>query len=110
MKDLKHFNNASNLLLEHYLNDNDNSEETDVDNIYNYDDYDISGISYSEVYNQLTQYDDSSLNSVVSMIKPGKYSSHYFESNYSDLSNNVTKDYKYFYSAGLTITNKKINQ
>ena len=45
------------------------------DNIYNYD-YDLSGLLHTDVYDELTNYDDSSFNSVVSMIKPGKYSSH----------------------------------
>ena len=72
------------------------------DNIYNYD-YDLSGLLHTDVYDELTNYDDSSFNSVVSMIKPGKYSSHYFESNYSDISDNVTKDFKYFYSTAPTM-------
>lgn len=72
------------------------------DNIYNYD-YDLSGLLHTEIYDQLTKYNDSSFNSAVSMTKPGKYSSHYFESNYSDLSDNVTKDFKYFYSTAATM-------
>ena len=194
MKDMKHFNNASNILLEHYLNNNvpsttviqiqdldvsggtdsvldesDISENdyhnnilfrtesvvnnrpsylydldnrtithkktyiyrksddydptgttppsngmymlkrvTDVsgvreeDNIYNYD---LSGttLKYTDVYDQLTKYNDSSFNNIVSMTKPGKHSSHYFESNYGDLSDNVTKDFKYFYSTAHTL-------
>ena len=198
MKDMKHFNNASNILLEHYLNNNvpsstdiqiqdlggnvstdsilddsdisendyynnimfkkesvannqpsylyddDNriithkktymyriSEDydptgttppsngmymlkrvTDVngvreeDNIYNYDyTYNISGtaLNYTDVYDQLTKYNESSFDNIVSMTKPGKYSSHYFESNYGDLSGNVTKDFKHFYSAAHTL-------
>jgi hypothetical protein len=79
------------------------------DKIYNYD-YDLSGISYNDVYTQLTKYNDSSFNSEVSMTKSGKYSSHYFESNYSDLSDNVTKDFKYFYSTAPTIAGRKFNQ
>ena len=191
MKDLKYFNNSSNLLLEHYLNDNvpdsvtinvqdlngniklsendissadyytninfksetinktvpnlyksttdrpiitkektyiyrfsDNydsqsnnpptngmyliknvtkiDDSVEEDNIYNYD-YDLSGINYDNVYEQLTKYDESLFNNEISMVKPGKYSSHYFESNYSDLSDNVTKDFKYFYSTAPTI-------
>ena len=66
-------------------------------NIYNYD-YKLSGMNYDDVYTQLTNYDKSLFNGEVSMTKPGKYSSHYFESNYSDLKDNVTKDFKYFYS------------
>lgn len=72
------------------------------DNIYNYN-YDLSGLSHTQVYDQLTKYNESSFNSEVSMIKPGKYSSHFFESNYSDLSDNVTKDFKHFYSTAFTI-------
>lgn len=78
------------------------NDELEEDNVYNYD-YELSGLSYVDIYDQLTSYDDSSFNDVVSMIKPGKYSSHYFESNYSDLSDNVTKDFKYFYSTAPTI-------
>lgn len=78
------------------------NNQLEEDNIYNYK-YDLSGIDYTQVYDELTKYNDSSFNSVVSMINPGKYSSHYFESNYSDLSDNITKDFKYFYSAAPTI-------
>jgi len=73
------------------------------DNIYNYD-YSLSGLLHTDVYDQLTSYDKSSFDSVVSMIKPGKYSSHYFESNYGDISDNVTKDFKYFYSTSPTMS------
>ena len=76
--------------------------DIEENNIYNYD-YKLSGMKYDDVYTQLTKYDDSSFNSVVSMTKPGKYSSHYFESNYSDISDNVTKDFKYFYSTAPTM-------
>lgn len=73
------------------------------DNIYNYG-HDLSGLYYGDIYTQLIGYVDSSFNdSGISMIKPGKYSSHYFESNYADLSDNVTKDFKHFYSASHTI-------
>jgi len=79
------------------------NDKEEKDNIYNYD-HDLSGLLYSDIYTQLTSYDDSSFNdSGISMIKPGKYSSHYFESNYADLSDNVTKDFKHFYSASHTI-------
>ena len=57
----------------------------------------------NNVYDELTNYDESLFNNEISMIKPGRYSSHYFESNYSDLSDNVTKDFKYFYSTAPTI-------
>jgi len=76
------------------------------DNIYNYDyTYNISGtaLNYTDVYDQLTKYNESSFDNIVSMTKPGKYSSHYFESNYGDLSGNVTKDFKHFYSAAHTL-------
>ena len=88
------------------------SDVTDVsgvreeDNIYNYDyTYNISGtaLNYTDVYDQLTKYNESSFDNIVSMTKPGKYSSHYFESNYGDLSGNVTKDFKHFYSAAHTL-------
>tara|TARA_Y100000389_G_C17383390_1_gene475626 strand:- start:315 stop:1250 length:936 start_codon:yes stop_codon:yes gene_type:complete len=72
------------------------------DNLYNYD-YDLSGMNYDTVYDELTNYDESLFNNDISMINPGKYSSYYFESNYSDLSDNVTKDFKYFYSTAPTI-------
>lgn len=71
-------------------------------NIYNYD-YTLSGMNYDDVYTQLTNYDKSLFNGEVSMTKPGKYSSHYFESNYSDLKDDVTKDFKHFYSTAPTI-------
>ena len=76
------------------------------DNIYNYDyNYEISGtdLNYTDVYDQLTKYNESSFNNIVSMTKPGKHSSHYFESNYGDLSDKVTKDFKYFYSTAHTL-------
>ena len=72
------------------------------DNIYNYT-YDLSGLLHTEIYDQLTKYNDSSFNNIVPMTKPGKYSSYYFESNYGDLSDNVTKDFKHFYSTSYTI-------
>ena len=72
------------------------------DNIYNYN-YDLSGLDYNDVYGELTKYEDSSFNNIVSMTKPGKYSSYYFESNYGDLSENVTKDFKHFYSTSNTL-------
>lgn len=80
------------------------------DNVYNYS-YDLSGLDYTDIYDELTKYEDSSFNNIVSMTKPGKYSSYYFESNYSDLSDNVTKDFKHFYStsnalAGYNLFNK----
>lgn len=78
---------------------NDTEEK---DNIYNHN-YDLSGLYYTDIYDQLTKYNDSSLNNIVPMTKPGKYSSYYFESNYADLSDNVTKDFKYFYSTAPTI-------
>jgi len=80
--------------------------ELEEDNIYNYDyTYNISGtaLNYTDVYDQLTKYNESSFNTIVSMTKPGKYSSHYFESNYGDISGNVTKDFKHFYSAAHTL-------
>lgn len=77
-------------------------DSVEEDNVYNYD-YELSGINYDTVYDELTNYDESLFNDEISMIKPGKYSSHYFESNYSDLSDNVTKDFKYFYSTAPTI-------
>lgn len=77
-----------------------NAEEKD--NIYNYS-YDLSGLYYNDVYGELTKYEDSSFNNTIPMTKPGKYSSYYFESNYSDLSDNVTKDFKHFYSTSNTL-------
>lgn len=84
------------------------SDVTEVDNVLEEDNiynYDLSGttLKYEDVYDQLTKYNKSSFNNIVSMNKPGKYSSHYFESNYGDLSDKVTKDFKHFYSTAHTL-------
>lgn len=92
------------------------SETTEVDgvqeedNIYNYT-YDLSGLYYNEIYDELTKYENSSFNNTIPMTKPGKHSSYFFESNYADLSDSVTKDFKHFYStsnalAGHNLFNK----
>lgn len=79
-----------------------NSGKLETDNIYNYN-YDLSGMKHEDVYDELTKYNTSSFNDVVSMIEPGKYSSHFFESKYQNLSDDITKDFKYFYSTAPTI-------
>ena len=96
-QDMKYFNNATNLILEHhfnYPNLDDISElvtnESEISSVTG-----ITGISaYQGVYDQLTQYSNSDLSNV--MNPAGKYSSYYFESNYADISDNVRKDFKYF--------------
>jgi hypothetical protein len=82
-----------------------NAEEKD--NIYNYN-YDLSGLYYTDIYNELTKYEDSSFNNTIPMTKPGKYSSYFFESNYSDLSDNVTTDFKHFYSTSNTLAGRNL--
>lgn len=83
---------------------NDTEEK---DNIYNYT-YDLSGLYYTDIYNELTKYEDSSFNNTIPMTKPGKYSSYFFESNYSDLSDNVTTDFKHFYSTSNTLAGRNL--
>lgn len=111
-QDLKYFNNASNILLKNYFSDNrttttkaeepinnylhDNSI-TQVAPIYNYE-FSVSqeeDIQPYEVYDALLSYDNEVL---PGLEEKTKYSSYYFESNFSDISNSVTKDFEYFNS------------
>tara|TARA_B110001450_G_C17633827_1_gene486338 strand:- start:701 stop:1675 length:975 start_codon:yes stop_codon:yes gene_type:complete len=94
-----------------YINDIKVNNTERTDKIYNYDGVDLDYISYDEIYDQLINYESSKFSSDVSMTNPGKYSSHYFESNYADLSYNIKRDFKYFYSVAPTIGyHKKIIQ
>lgn len=96
-----------------YINDIKVNDEERSDKIYNYHGVDLVDISYNKIYDELIKYESSKFHSDVSMSNPGKYSSHYFESNYETDQDkeNVTKDFKYFYSVAPTIAyHKKIIQ
>jgi hypothetical protein len=78
-------------------------EEVVDDPVYNYN-YDMSmtdgsDIKYDGVYNELVAYNNSIFPDI-SNNPTGKYSSHYFESNYGDTSDNITRDFKYFFGTG----------
>lgn len=71
------------------------------DHVYNYD-YDMpmtedESRNYEGIYDQLIAYNNSIFPDI-SNNPTGKYSSHYFESNYGDTSDNITRDFKYFFS------------
>lgn len=93
-----------------YINDIKVNDEERTDKIYNYDSVDLDDISYGDIYDQLINYESSKFSSDVSMTNPGKYSSHYFESNYEN-PQDIKRDFKYFYSVAPTIAyHKKIIQ
>ena len=110
-RDLKYFNNATNLMLDNYFADNrmdtsstphdylyDNSIQTAMP-VYNFD-HSVSqeqNIKPEDVYSNLLSYDDEKF---PGLTKNAKYSSYYFEANFPDISNSVDKDFKYFNSVG----------
>tara|TARA_B110000285_G_scaffold138702_1_gene155244 strand:+ start:286 stop:936 length:651 start_codon:yes stop_codon:yes gene_type:complete len=118
-RDLKYFNNATNIILDNYFADNrENVSDTvhdylydnsinETSSVYNYD-YPVSqenNLKFDEVYNGLLSYDDSIF---PGLTKNTKYSSYYFESNFPDISNSVDKDFKYFNSVASIMSGKSL--
>lgn len=118
-RDLKYFNNATNLMLDNYFADNrvdrsstphdylyDNSVETAMP-VYNFD-HSVSqnqDIMPEDVYSELISYDDEKF---PGLTKNAKYSSYYFEANFPDISNSVDKDFKYFNSVGAILSGSSL--
>ena len=120
-RDLKYFNNATNLMLDNYFADNrvdssstphdylyDNSIETAMP-VYNFD-HSVSqnqnkDIMPENVYSELISYNDENF---PGLTKNAKYSSYYFEANFPDISNSVDKDFKYFNSVGAILTGRSL--
>ncbi len=121
-QDLKYFNNATNILLNNYFSDNriiDDKAKEPINNylydnsinqitpVYNYD-FSVSqedDIQPYEVYDALISYNNDVFPGLESKTK---YSSYYFESNLSDISNSVTKDFEYFNSVASIMTGRSV--